>query len=74
MKRQDSEVGKVEPIATKVASPIAENTVDDGTQIELSARASSMARRAMPGTERATLFVWNAWACSGASMDLSITG
>ncbi len=39
MKRQDSEVGKVEPIATKVASPIAKNTTNNGTQIELSAKS-----------------------------------
>jgi hypothetical protein len=39
VKRQDSEVSEVEPIATKVASPIAENTVKDGTQIELSTKS-----------------------------------
>ncbi len=39
VKRQDSEVGKVEPIATKVVSPIAKNTINDGTQIDLSAKS-----------------------------------
>ncbi len=39
MKRQNSEVGEVTPGAVKVVGPIAEDTIDDGAQIELGAES-----------------------------------